>query len=129
MSKKILIELTEDEAETLADSIEDHVSEMYDFYGYALDEYQCMAGDKKILDTISNIKIRILTALERSEDDQIDYIRLTEGQLKLLIAAGCDITKEKLNNLIECAKSLSWLGDSPDADYSEDIEKYLGEQK
>jgi hypothetical protein len=70
MSKKIVIELTQDEAETLADSIGDHVSEMYDLYGCDLDERPCMADAKKTLDRLTDIRLKVLTALERSEDNK-----------------------------------------------------------
>jgi peptidoglycan/xylan/chitin deacetylase (PgdA/CDA1 family) len=70
MSKKIVIELTQDEAETLADSIGDHVSDMHDLYGCDLDEVESMAGAKKILDRLTDIRLKVLTALERSEDNK-----------------------------------------------------------
>lgn len=71
MSKKIVIELTQDEAETLADSIGDHVSEMYDLYGCDLDERPCMADAKKTLDRLTDIRLKVLTALSKDKHQSV----------------------------------------------------------
>jgi len=64
MSKKVVIELTSDEAETLSDSIGQHIEDMYALYGADLDELQCMEQDKRDLETLNAVRLRILAALE-----------------------------------------------------------------
>jgi hypothetical protein len=71
MSKKIVIELTQSEAKTLADSIGDHVSDMHDLYGCDLDEVESMAGAKKILDSLTDIRLKVLTALSKDKRQSV----------------------------------------------------------
>jgi hypothetical protein len=62
--EKIHLELTEDEAETLSEVIEDYADYMRQLFGDSLKTGNCMEYRGKEIEMLNDVRSRILKALE-----------------------------------------------------------------